>query len=163
MTNEPVVIKKGETQKSVFVNNYTHVLDTKRRLSIPTSWRSMIPGEERRLLVLPNMRDRSLNVYPADLPETQERLQRFREMSSKDVQGRHFARTLAARLDLVSMDGAGRIRIDEALLQFAGLVKQVELIGAFDRVELWSPESWAHQQLGMDDDHFTQAADYAGF
>jgi len=163
MTDEKVVMGQAEAQQGVFVNNYTHVLDTKRRLSIPTDWRAMVPGQTRRLLVLPNMRDRNLNLYPADTAETQARLQRFRDMSSKNVQGRHFARTLAARLDLVSMDAQGRIRIKEDLLQYAGLTKQVELIGAVDRIELWSPDSWELQRMGMDDDHFTQAADFAGF
>jgi MraZ protein len=163
MTKKEAVRGGTETQPGVFVHHYTHMLDAKRRLSVPTDWRIMIPGEARRLLVLPNMRDRSLNLFPAEAAETQARMQRFREMSSKNVQGRHFARTLAARLDLVSMDALGRIRIKEDLLQFAGLTRQVELVGGFDRIELWSPEGWEQQNLGMDDDHFTQAADYAGF
>ena len=163
MSEKQVIMGEAKALESVFVHNYTHTMDAKHRLSIPTDWRLMVPGEARRLLVIPNMRDRSLNIFPAETEETQRRLQVFREMSSKNVQGRHFARTLASRLDLVSMDSQGRVRIKEDLLRFAGLTRQVELVGAFDRFELWSPETWEQQKLGMDDDHFTQAADYAGF
>lgn len=161
MTELESILGTGSTFQSVFVDSFTHSLDAKRRFSIPTHWRNMISGEPKRLLVLPAVSERCLCVYPAD--EIQHRIQKLRQMPSGDEKGRDFARVLASRSDLVVVDNQGRVRVKDALLQFAGLTKQVELIGAFDRFELWNPQSWAEKQAGSDDDLFKQASAYVGF
>jgi len=121
-----------------FVSTYTHALDSKKRLTIPSDWRE-IAGVPRRLLVLPGVDVKCLCVYPAR--EMTRRLEKLRELSIADERGRQFARTLASRSDLVAWDSQGRIRIKDELLDYAGLINQVELTGALDHFELWSPEN----------------------
>ena len=70
----------------------------------------------------------------------------MRNVSIADEEGRQLARTLASRSDLVSWDAQGRIRVDDELLRYAGLVNQVVLVGTFDGFELWNPDLW--KQVG---------------
>lgn len=144
----------------VFVNTYTHSLDSKKRLTIPSDWRELagVPG---RLFVLPGINDKCLCVYPAR--EMARKLERLGNLSAADNKGRHFARTLASRSDLVEWDAQGRIRIKDDLLNFADLQNQVVLVGTFDGFELWSPESWNEQNGSSEAESLKQAAEYVGF
>ncbi|MGQ9524247.1 MAG: division/cell wall cluster transcriptional repressor MraZ [Armatimonadota bacterium] len=45
-------------------------------------------------------------------------------------------------------DAQGRILIPESLRQYAGIKKDVIVVGVGDRLELWSPERWASEMDG---------------
>jgi len=146
--------------QGVFVNTYVHSLDSKKRLTIPSDWRELA-GVPKRLFVLPGVNDKCLCVYPAR--EMTRRLEKLRNLSIADIQGRQLARTLASRSDLVPWDSQGRIRIKDDLLDYAALVNQVVLVGTFDGFELWSPEKWKEQTSSVDQPKLGEAARYVGF
>ena len=54
-------------------------------------------------------------------------------------------RALAASAQLVTLDKQGRVTVDEQLRIYAGLTPDspVTVAGAFDRLEIWSPERYA--------------------
>jgi MraZ protein len=146
--------------QGVFVNTYTHSLDSKKRLTIPSDWRELV-GVPRGLYGLPGINSRCLCVYPAR--EMKLRLEKLRNLSIADDKGRQLARTLASRSDLVPWDTQGRIRIKDELLDYAELINQVVLVGAFDSFELWSPDQWKQQSKSMDQHGLGEAAKYVGF
>ncbi len=139
MGDKDKVVVSGLSGLGVFVNTYTHTLDDKKRLTIPSDWRESA-GEPKCLIVLPGVSAPCLNVYPAR--EISRRMEMIRNLSIADEQGQHFKRTLASRSDLVPWDAQGRIRIKEDLLAFAGLKQEVMLVGALDHFELWSTDKW---------------------
>lgn len=146
--------------QGVFVNTYTHSLDSKKRLTIPADWRELA-GVPKRLFVLPGVNDKCLCVYPAR--EMTRRLEKLRNLSIADEQGRQLARTLASRSDLAPWDSQGRIRIKDELLNYAGLVNQVILVGTFDGFELWNPDQWKERIGSVDQRQLGDAARYVGF
>lgn len=146
--------------QGVFVNTYTHSLDSKKRLTLPADWREVV-GVPRRLFVLPGVSVRCLCAYPAR--EMTRRLEKLRNLSIADDKGRQLARALASRSDLVPWDSQGRIRIKDDLLDYAELVNQVVLVGTFDGIELWSPDRWKEQMGSMDQPQLGDAARYVGF
>jgi len=152
-------LEKEIKGQGVFVSNYAHSLDPKRRLTIPSEWRAQV-GDSKSLYVLPDVHDRCLCVYPAS--EMVRRLQKIRNHSIADRKARQFARVLASQSDLVSWDTQGRIRIKDELLEFARLEDQVILVGAFDSFELWNPDSF-REVGGMDRIGIQDAARYVGF
>lgn len=141
-----------------FVGDYTHTLDSKKRLTIPSDWREMV-GVPRRLYILPGIDVKCLCVYPAR--DMAPRLENLRKVSIADEKATQFARTLAFRSDLVSWDAQGRIRIKDKLLEFAGLDQQVTLVGRFNIFELWNPDEWNSKLATMDDSDWAEAARYA--
>ena len=147
-------------EKGLFVHNYTHYLDSKRRLTVPAVWRELV-GVPRRLFVLQGVNDQCLCVYPAR--ELIRRMDRLRNLSIADDQGRQFARTLASRAELVPWDSQGRIRIKDDLLEYAGLSNEVVMAGTFDGFELWSPEKWKEKTGPIDPAKMAEAARYVGF
>jgi MraZ protein len=160
MVDKSKVVVSGLAGHGVFVNTFTHTLDDKKRLTIPSDWRELV-GEPKCVIVLPGVNKPCLCVYPAR--EMARRLEKLRNLSIADEKGRHFARTLAARSDLVPWDAQGRIRIKDELLASADLLSEVVLVGAFECFELWSPEKWKQEQSSVTPSSLGEAARYVGF
>jgi MraZ protein len=152
---------EAETLQGVFVGNFLHTLDPKRRLTIPSQWREQV-GCPEQVYVLPGIDLPCLSVFPAR--EMARRLERIRGLSIGDGKGRNFMRTLASRSELLPWDAQGRIRVKDELLDYAGLKSDVVLIGAFECFELWSPEKWKlHQESSDTSTSWGEAARYVGF
>ncbi|MFH0881165.1 MAG: division/cell wall cluster transcriptional repressor MraZ [Lentisphaerota bacterium] len=142
-----------------FVGTYTHSLDSKKRLTIPSEWRE-VAGEPR-LFVLPGVDLKCLYVFPAN--EMMRRLEKFRTVSIADVKAQQFARTFFSRANQVPWDSQGRLRVSDDLLEYADLLNQVVLVGIGNRFELWSPEKWKEQNTRVEPAAFVEAAQYIGF
>jgi MraZ protein len=143
----------------MFVGEYTHNLDPKKRLTVPAVWRAQV-GTPKSVYVLPDFHHHCLNVFPAG--EMAHRLEKLRRHSMADRQARQFARVLGEASDLLAWDSQGRIRIKDRLLEFAGLQERVVMLGALDRFELWNPEH--REQTGaLDQERLEEAARYVGF
>jgi MraZ protein len=145
--------------KGVFVSTFKHSLDPKRRLTIPAEWRDQV-GTPNNLYVLQSVHEKCLCIYPA--AEIMGRMKNIRQHSIADKMARQFARVLASKSDLVAWDSQGRIRIKDELLEYAGLVDEVVLVGAFDCFEVWTPER-LKESGGLDDNSIKDAAQYVGF
>lgn len=148
-------------ENGVFVGNYTHGLDPKKRLTIPSEWREQA-GEPHRLYVLPAIRRKCLCAYPAH--EMSLRLEKLRNLSANDDVGRKHLRMLAARSDYLAWDAQGRIRIKDELLDLVGLKDQIVMVGTFYGFDLWAPENWQLELADTTDvSVLEKAARTAGF
>lgn len=156
---EAMDIKDLLKGQGLFVSNFTHSLDPKKRLTIPSDWREQV-GEPQSLYILPDIHEKCLRACPTR--ELVHRLAKMREHSIADQKARSFARVLASQSDLVSWDAQGRIRIKDELLNYAGLVDRVTLVGALDSFELWNPDL-LEKAGGMDRSKLQDAARYVGF
>lgn len=143
----------------VFVGQFTHALDPKKRLTIPAEWRERV-GAPGSFYVLPGIRERCLYIYSAK--DMIRRWERVRDHSIADTKAWQFMRTIGARSDLATWDTQGRIRIKDELLEYAHLVNDVVLVGVFERFELWSPDAWKAIRT-VDDSALGDAARYVGF
>jgi MraZ protein len=142
-----------------FFGSYTHSLDSKKRLTIPSDWRDKL-GEPQ-LFVLPGINTKCLYVFPAR--EMARRLEKFRRVSLADAKAQQFARAIFARANQIPWDSQGRIRVSDELLGWAGLTNQVVLAGVGTRIELWEPDRWSAVQPAIDMAEFEEAAKYIGF
>jgi len=145
--------------QGIFVSKFTHSLDPKKRLTIPSEWRAQV-GSPKSLYVLRDVKDKCLCVFPAN--EMLRKMERIRQHSIADTKARHFTRILGSESDLVAWDSQGRIRIKDELLEFAGLVNQVVMVGAFNSFELWHPDNW-RKMSGPEGGDIHEAARYVGF
>ncbi len=120
----------------MFKGEYSHTLDAKGRLIIPSKFRELL-GDE---FVVAKGLDGCLFVYPSE--EWQAIEERFRSapQGAKDV--RKFMRTFFAGAVDCEVDKQGRILLPEKLRIHAGLDKDVILAGVFNHIEIWSEERW---------------------
>jgi len=143
----------------LFVSQFTHSLDPKKRLTIPSLWRENV-GSPRQLFVLRGVNKKCLHVFPAR--EIQKRLETIQARSIADERATQFMRVLASSADLVTWDSQGRIRIKDELLDYADLKDQVLMASNFRGFELWNPKRWTEAEKAASDE-FIEAAKYVGF
>jgi MraZ protein len=159
MSPEDTVLEREVKGIPMFVGEFVHSLDPKKRLTIPSVWRAQV-GSPRSLYVLPDFHQKCLNVFPA--AEMVHKLEKLRRYSMADRKAMHFASVLGAASDLVPWDSQGRIRIKDKLLSFAGLVDQVVLVGALDKFQLWNPDDRADTGM-IDQGNLAEAGLYVDF
>jgi len=85
--------------------------------------------------------DRCLFVYPpAAWTAIQEKIKAL-PMEKPEVRG--FVRLLSAGAVEVEVDKQGRVGLPPHLREYAGIEREVVVIGAITRVEIWSAAEWA--------------------
>lgn len=119
------------------MGEYNHTIDAKSRLIIPSKFRESL-GET---FVVTKGLDGCLFVFDnAEWTAFEEKLQKLPSLTNPDV--RKFIRFFMAGASEVEVDKQGRILIPASLKEFAVLEKDVVLIGAGSRVEIWSKERY---------------------
>lgn len=120
----------------MFKGEYNHTVDTKGRLIVPAKFREML-GDT---FVVTKGLDGCLFVYPND--EWTNIENKFREIPLTTKDARKFSRFFFAGAADCEVDKQGRILIPSVLRDFAGLKKEVVLVGVLNRIEIWSKERW---------------------
>lgn len=118
-------------------------LDSKGRLAMPAKYRdALLSRSEGRLIVTADP-SKCLLIYP--FPDWEPIEQKLNGLSSFNPQTRALQRLLVGMASDTEMDGAGRILLSAPLRQFAGLDKNVVLVGQGGKFELWDEEKWGAQ------------------
>lgn len=141
---------------AMFMSEYNHTLDTKGRLIIPSKFRETL-GEE---FVISKGMDGCLFVYANDDWKAFE--QKLTSLPLINKEARQFARFFLAGAATVEVDKQGRILLPAALREFAGLEKDVVLVGVGSRVEIWSKEKWENMNSDVDMDAITGSMEGLG-
>jgi len=127
--------------KGFYVGTFRHSLDAKNRLTVPAKWR--FPGDdaEGSYLALPNPNG-SITVYPPKMTAAlEEKVGNVSMLADKDEL--HALINLFATGDRFGCDAQGRIGVPEDLKSYAGLLKEVVLVGTITTFHIWSPERFA--------------------
>lgn len=120
----------------MFIGEYAHTLDDKKRVSLPKAFRQSL-GKK---MVMTRGLDNCLFVYPKEAWEKV--AARLQELSFAQADTRGFTRFILSGATEVEADAAGRILIPDHQKQFAGLKKEVVFAGVSDRVEVWDADVW---------------------
>jgi MraZ protein len=120
---------------SGFLGSYQHQIDEKGRLSLPASFRRD-GGEEP--LVLVHVNPDSLTLFPRDVWSEMEA--RLREMLRRNRNARPYVLKVTANAVEVVPDKQGRILVPQRMQREVGIAGPTLIVGALDRIELWSPE-----------------------
>lgn len=120
----------------MFMGEYNHSIDAKGRVIIPAKFRESL-GDE---FVVSQGLDGCLFVYPNE--EWQRFEEKLKTIPMSDKQGRKFVRFFLAGATVAEVDKQGRILIPSVLREFAGLTKDVVLVGVGTRAEIWDKERW---------------------
>ncbi len=115
-------------------------LDSKGRMSMPTRYRERLRAMCDGHLVMTVDRDHCLLLYP--LPEWEEIERKLVRLPALNKQARRLQRLLIGHATDLEMDGQGRILVPPALREFAGLQKQIMLIGQGNKFEIWDEVTW---------------------
>lgn len=128
----------------MFMGEYSHTIDTKGRLIIPSKFREEL-GET---FVVTKGLDVCLFVFSDEEWKAFEIKLKSLPLTNKNA--RQFARFFVAGATPCELDKQGRILLPATLREFAGLEKDVVLTGMLNRIEIWSKEKW-NENNSLDD------------
>ena len=120
----------------MLIGEYTHTIDPKRRLAIPSKLRREI-GEK---AVLTRGLDNCLFLF--SMKEWEQLAEKLGKLPFGQQDTRGFVRLLLSGAVEVENDQLGRILIPDYLKDYAQLKKRVIIAGLFNRLEIWDEERW---------------------
>jgi len=127
----------------MFIGEYTHSIDDKKRLSVPAKFRKELGKKAVITLGL----NKCLSIYPTK--EWKVFAEKLSKLSMGKSEDRGFSRTMLSGAFEVEIDSIGRIVIPDTQKGYANLKEKVVLTGVFDRVEVWDEEAWKTYKTQM--------------
>ena len=121
---------------AVFLGTYTPRMDDKGRLILPAKYREELADG----LVLTRGQERCIYVFSAE--EFQNVHSQMRQAPLTSRQARDYIRVFLSGASDEVPDKQGRVTIPPGLREYAGLDREVTVIGAGDRAEIWDTAAW---------------------
>lgn len=136
----PLLPTSYHRRVSGFFGRYEYQLDEKGRVSLPAPFRREADGDR---FVLLQWEAPSLTLFPEEAwKQVEEKLLDFRRRQ-QSPEARAYVRWIASNAVDLSPDKQGRILIPSWLQEAGSLEGTVLVVGAIDRIELWSPDLFA--------------------
>ena len=119
-----------------FHGTFEHSLDAKKRLTVPSKFRSALAGK-----VFLVKEEGYLGLYPGET-YTELTTQALAGINPLSSRARELRRLFFARATDMELDGAGRVTLSADHLGHAGIDREVVITGAGDCLELWDRSAW---------------------
>ncbi len=129
----------------MFIGEYHHSIDDKGRLIIPSKFREEL-GEK---FIITRGIENCLFAYSEE--SWNKIVNKLETLPFTKKDARQFVRFFLSGASEAEFDKQGRINVTSPLVTYANIKKECVVIGAGERIEIWSKESW--------DDFFTSAKD----
>lgn len=136
---------RGRSQRS---------LDPKGRLMLPPAFRDIVHARCAEGKFVATTYDGCLVGFP--LPDWEEFEQGVLAIKSPSRKLRDFRRLVIGGAEELALDKQGRVLISQAHRDYAGLTKEVELIGQLQKFEIWNPARIAEIESQDFDDVTTE-------
>lgn len=121
---------------------FTHNLDDRKRLAIPSQFRSILVQESEGKVVLTPGYDGEISIYALKTWEGFENNELL-SLSMDKVQARRYRRHFTFGIKEDQLDAQGRILLPDFLLEHSGITKDTLVVGELDYFSLWAPEVYA--------------------
>ncbi len=124
----------------MFYGEYNHSIDRKGRLILPAKFREINKESGVEKFFITRGLDKCIFMFAEDEWRTQE--QRFKSVSFTKQESRSFNRIFFSGAVDVMPDRQGRFIIPQYLKDYAGIKKDVIVIGVSNRIEIWDTNMW---------------------
>ncbi len=128
----------------MFTGEYRHTVDDKGRLAVPVRFRAELAQGAQ----VSNWMDGCVALHPAAVWEAL--AEQIDALPFTDNRSRILRRLLYGSAYEVSLDRQGRFVLPPPLRESAELTSEVVVVGAGNRIELWSPKRWSKVSEQMD-------------
>lgn len=122
----------------MFLGEFSHATDAKGRVFIPAKFREEL-GET---FVITRGLDACLCVYP--LSEWEKYAAKIEQFPT--VQARKIRRFIYSAASDTQLDSQGRALIPQTLREYAGIEKDVVVLGLGSYIEIWSQQAWESEK-----------------
>lgn len=130
-----------------FNGEFQHGIDDKGRLIMPARFREALGSS---CMIAKGM-EKCLFVYT--MKEWGQLEEKLNALSVFNKKTRDFKRRFFSGSTESETDKQGRIHISQELRQYAGLMKDVFVIGTGEHIEIWDKEAWEQYRDSLDSDY----------
>ncbi len=117
-----------------FIGEYDSTIDTKGRFLLPAGLKKQLPDQETSFVINRGF-EKCLTLYPS-----QSWKPIFKDISNLnefDPKAREFRRYFLNGAQQVELDSAGRLLLPKNLMDHASLEKDIVLVSAVNKIEIW--------------------------
>ena len=126
-----------------FVGEYTHTLDAKNRIFIPTKLRDDL-GDH--FYITRKMNKSCLAVYSTvEMDRICEQIAQFPDSEVSEIKEFLFSKTI-----YVTPDSNGRVVLPPNILEYAKIDRNAVIVGAGNHLQIWSDILWAEEEQKRD-------------
>lgn len=124
----------------MFYGEYEHTIDNKGRLIVPSKFREAFREYDIEKFYMTRGLDRCLFLFTENEWKAQE--SKFKAVSFTKSESRKFNRMYFSGATQMEFDKQGRMLIPKYLKDYAGIKRDVVIIGVSSRMEIWAKEAW---------------------
>ncbi|HXR82703.1 MAG TPA: division/cell wall cluster transcriptional repressor MraZ [Hanamia sp.] len=123
-----------------FIGEFEATLDAKGRFLLPVGFKKQLPEGALELFVINRGFEKCLSLYTAESWEPI--FSEIGKLNDFDPKVRQFKRYFLNGATQVSPDSAGRILLPKNLTEYASLEKDIVLVSAIDKIEIWDKSKY---------------------
>ena len=128
-----------------FVDEYERQLDNQGRIILPPKVREAV-ADTAYVTQAPN--EKCLHLYTSE--EWEKMSEKINALpTTTDPNAAAFVRMFFGKATAASVDKQGRMPVAKRLIEYAGIKKDVILVGANKHLEIWDVEEWQRYQDGL--------------
>jgi len=138
-----------------FLGEYEATVDAKSRFLLPAGFKKQLPEGETKFVVNRGF-EKCLTLFP--LKSWEPVYAKINALNEFDANVRAFRRQFFGGATEVELDSAGRLLIPPSLKEYAGLGKDIILVAATDKIEIWDAEKYKALFDAISPDDFSKLA-----
>jgi MraZ protein len=126
----------------MFRGQFTHSIDAKGRVAVPSRFRDALAASaDNRLVLTPALFDPCIHVFPVRAWEEFEA--KVAQMKQFDANAMRLRRLYVSAAVDCELDKQGRLLVPPQLREHGSLAKEVLWAGVGNKAELWATDRWA--------------------
>jgi MraZ protein len=123
-----------------FLGEYESTIDAKGRFLLPAGLKKQLPAEDSLHFVINRGFEKCLTLYPVQ--SWKPIYAEISQLNDFDPKVREFRRYFLNGATQVEIDSAGRILLPKNLLDHAALEKDIVLVSAMNKIEIWDKNKY---------------------
>ena len=139
-----------------FLGEYEATLDSKGRFLLPAGIKKQLPEGVEPVFVINRGFEKCLTVYP--MQSWTPIYENISALNDFDPKVREFRRHFLNGATQLELDGAGRILLPKNLMEHAGLEKDIVIVAAVSKLEIWDKEQYRKIFDTFSPDEFSKIA-----
>jgi MraZ protein len=139
-----------------FLGEFEATLDAKGRFLLPAGFKKQLPEEEGSRFVINRGFEKCLALYP--VKNWEPLFADISRLNDFDPKVREFRRYFLNGATIVEPDSAGRLLVPPNLKEHAGLEKDIVLVAAVNKIEIWDSNKYKQFFESYSPDTFSNLA-----
>ena len=119
----------------MFLSSFYGIIDTKNRVAIPSSFRSVINSTREKIFIFKSLKYECLEIHLSS--KINSLVRNFDEKDFFSKKNDHFKTAILSDLEEITIDKEGRFTLKEQLQKFSKLSKEIIFIGKGNHFEIW--------------------------